>query len=61
MKKQYIFAFEDGGWNQVWAESVEEARELVWREFKSDESTPILSTVGIADEEALEICMSTFH
>ena len=60
--KQYIFTFEGGGWNTVWAKSLPGARKQAIAEYK-DSSTlnPILSSVRLATDQGLRNALSLFY
>ena len=60
--KQYMFTFEEGGWNTVWAKSLPGARKKAIAEYK-DSSTlnPRLSSVHLATDEGLQNALSLFY
>ena len=60
--KQYMFTFEEGGWNTVWAKTLKGAikqAELDWKD--SPTLNPIPSSVHLATEEGLQNAMSLFY
>ena len=60
--KQYMFTFESGGWNTVWAKTLKGAikqAELDWKD--SPTLNPIPSSVHLATEEGLQNAMSLFY
>ena len=60
--KQYMFTFESGGWNTVWAKTLKGAikqAELDWKD--SSTLNPIPSSVHLATEEGLQTAMSSFY
>ena len=60
--KQYMFTFEEGGWNTVWAKSLPGAHKQAIAEYK-DSSTlnPIPSSVHLATEQGLQNALSLFY
>ena len=59
--KMYMFSFEEGGWNHVWAKSLPGARKLAVAEYKDSPTlNPIISSVHLATEEGLQASMSLF-
>jgi hypothetical protein len=60
--KEYIFTFEGGGWNTVWAKTKRGAIKKALEEYKdSDSLTPRTDSFVLATEEGLEVAMSTFY
>ena len=60
--KQYMFTFEGGGWNTVWAKTKRGAIKAALKEYKdSDTLNPIPSSVHKATEEGLRNAMSLFY
>jgi hypothetical protein len=61
-EKRYIFTFEGGGWNTVWAKSLPGARKKAALEYKGREMlVPNLSTVALCNDRVLADAMSTFY
>ena len=60
--KQYMFTFEEGGWNTVWAKSLPGAHKQAIAEDK-DSSTlnPIPSSVHLATDDGLQNALSLFY
>ena len=60
--KQYMFTFEGGGWNTVWAKTLKGAIKAAEKEY-NDSSTlnPIPSSVHLATEKGLKNAMSLFY
>lgn len=60
--KEYMFTFEGGGWNTVWAKTLRGARKEAIRQYAdSDSLNPIESSVHLATKEGLRAAMSTFY
>jgi hypothetical protein len=60
--KEYMFTFEGGGWNTVWAKTKRGAIKKALEEYKdSDSLTPRTDSFVLATEEGLEVAMSTFY
>ena len=60
--KEYIFTFEEGGWNTVWAKSLPGARKAAVAEYKDSPTLTVrLDSVYRANKGVLESAMSTFY
>jgi hypothetical protein len=60
--KQYMFTFEGGGWNTVWAKTLKGAIKAAEKQYKdSPDLNPIPSSVHLATEEGLRAAMSLFY
>ena len=60
--KQYMFTFEGGGWNTVWAKTLKGAKKLAVKEYGySDTLNVRLDSVHLATEEGLRAAMSLFY
>ena len=60
--KQYMFTFEGGGWNTVWAKTLKGAIKAAQTEYKDSPTlNPIPSSVHLATEEGLNVAMSLFY
>jgi len=60
--KQYMFTFEGGGWNTVWAKTRKGAIKTAIKEYSySDSLNPIPSSVHLATEKGLQSAMSLFY
>ena len=60
--KQYMFTFEGGGWNTVWAKTLRGAKRLAVQEYKDSKTLNVrLDSVQLATEDGLETAMSTFY
>ena len=60
--KEYMFTYEGGGWNTVWAKTLRGARAEALRQYKdSDSLNPRLDSVHLATKEGLRAAMSTFY
>ncbi len=61
-RKQYMFTFEEGGWNTVWAKSLPGARKAAVAEYKDSPTlNPRLDSIHLATKDGLESAMSTFY
>ena len=59
--KQYMFTFEGGGWNTVWAKTLRGARKEAVNQYKDSPDLNVrLDSVHLATDEGLEVAMSTF-
>ena len=62
MNKQYMFTFEGGGWNTVWAKTKRGAIKKAIAEYKDSEGlTPRLDSFHIATESGLKSAMFLFY
>jgi len=60
--KEYMFTFEEGGWNTVWAKSLPGARKQAIAEYKDLPTlNPRLSSVHKATERGLQNALSLFY
>jgi hypothetical protein len=60
--KQYMFTFEEGGWNTVWAKSLPGARKQAIAEYKQyDDLNPRMDSVHLATDNGLRNAMSLFY
>jgi len=60
--KQYMFTFEGGGWNTVWAKTLKGAKKLAVKEYEySDTLNVRLDSVHLATESGLKTAMSLFY
>ncbi len=60
--KQYMFTFEEGGWNTVWAKSLPGARKQAIAEYKKyDDLNPRMSSVHLATDDGLQNALSLFY
>lgn len=60
--KMYMFTFEGGGWNTVWAKTLKGAIKAAEKEYKDSPTlNPIPSSVHLATEEGLNSAMSLFY
>ena len=60
--KQYMFTFEGGGWNTVWAKTLKGAIKAAEKEYKDSPTlNPIPSSVHLATEQGLAAAMSLFY
>ena len=60
--KQYMFTFEGGGWNTVWAKTKRGAIKEALKEYKdSDTLNPRIDSFHLATEEGIEGAMSIFY
>jgi hypothetical protein len=62
LNKQYMFTFEGGGWNTVWAKTRKGAIRAALAEYKdSDSLNVIVSSVHLATDSGLKSAMSLFY
>ena len=60
--KQYMFTFEEGGWNTVWAKSLPGARKAAIAEYKDSPTlNPLMRSIHKCTKSGLESAMSTFY
>ena len=60
--KEFMFTFEGGGWNTVWAKTRRGAIKEAIRQYKdSDSLNPIESSVHLATKEGLRMAISSFY
>ena len=60
--KEYMFSFEGGGWNTVWAKTLRGAKKLAVQEYKDSDTLNVrLDSVHLATEDGLERAMSLFY
>ena len=60
--KQYMFTFEGGGCNTVWAKTLRGAKKLAVKEYNySDTLNVRLDSVHLATEDGLKSAMSLFY
>lgn len=60
--KQYIFTFEEGGWNTVWAKTRKGAVKAAISKYKDSPTlNPIPSSITLATDSGLESAMRTFY
>jgi len=60
--KQYMFTFEGGGWNTVWAKTLKGAIKTAEKQYEdSPDLNPIPSSVHLATKEGLNAAMSLFY
>ena len=61
-KKRYIFTFEGGGWNTVWAKSLPGAKKQAVLDYAySDTLNVELWSVSLCNDRVLSNAMSTFY
>ena len=60
--KEYMFTFEGGGWNTVWAKTRKGAIKAAVVKYKGHPTlNPIPSSVHLATEEGLKVALSLFY
>ena len=60
--KEFMFTFEGGGWNTVWAKTRKGAVKAALNEYKDSPTlNPIPSSVHLATDEGLKVAMSLFY
>lgn len=61
VEKQYMFTFEGGGWNTVWAKTKRGAIRAARKEYKDSNLNPIPTSFHVATEAGLKSAMSLFY
>jgi|TARA_B110000977_G_C10932631_1_gene437716 hypothetical protein len=62
LRKQYMFTFEEGGWNTVWAKTKRGAIKAALLEYKDSETLNVnIESIHLATEKGLESAMSLFY
>lgn len=61
VRKQYMFTFEGGGWNTVWAKTLPGAKRQALLEYKDSDLTVRLDSVHLATDRGLKNAMSLFY
>jgi len=60
--KQYMFTFQEGGWNTVWAKTLRGAKKLAVQQYKDYPTlNPREDSVHLATENGLKNAMSLFY
>jgi len=60
--KEYMFTFEGGGWNTVWAKTLRGAKKEAIRQYADSDTLNVrVDTVHLATKEGLRLAMSTFY
>ncbi len=59
--KEYMFAFEGGGWNTVWAKTKPGAIRAARLEYKASNLIPIASSFRLATEQDMKSALSLFY
>lgn len=60
--KEYMFTFEEGGWNTVWAKTLRGAKKLCVEQYKDYSNlNPRVDSVHLATEQGLKNAMSLFY
>ena len=61
-RRKYMFTFESGGWNTVWATSKLEAIEEALEEYKDrDDLKPRVDSFVVATDDGIKSAMSLFY
>jgi len=61
VNKQYMFTFENGGWNTVWAKTLPGARRAALLEYKDSDLNVSMDSVHLATKKGLDSAMSLFY
>ena len=61
VRKQYMFTFENGGWNTVWAKTLPGARRQALLEYKDSDLNVRMDSVHLATKKGLDSAMSLFY
>jgi len=59
--KEYMFTFEQGGWNTVWAKTLPGARRQALKEYKDSDLNVRMNSVHLATKKGLDSAMSLFY
>lgn len=60
-RKMYMFTFESGGWNTVWAKTKRGAIKAAIAEYADSDTLNVrLDSVHLATEKGLEVAMRNF-
>jgi len=59
--KQFMFSFEGGGWNTVWAKTRKGAVKEATRKYFGSGLKPIPSSVHLATEDGLRSALALFY
>ena len=59
--KQYMFSFEEGGFNTVWAKTLPGAKRQALLEYKDYDLTVRLDSVHLVTKKGLDSALSLFH
>ena len=59
--KQYMFSFEEGGWNTVWAKTLPGAKRQALLDYKDYDLTVCLDSVHLVTKKGLDSAMSLFY
>ena len=60
--KEYMFTFEEGGWNTVWAKTKKGAIKAAIKEYKSSDGLTVrVDSVHKATESGLKAAMNLFY
>ena len=60
--KEYMFTFEEGGWNTVWAKTKKGAIKAALKEYKSSDGLTVrVDSVHKATESGLKAAMNLFY
>ena len=60
--KEYMFTFEEGGWNTVWAKTKKGAIKAAIKEYKSSDGLTVrVDSVHKATESGLKTAMNLFY
>jgi len=60
--KQYMFTFQEGGWNTVWAKTLRGAKKLAVQQYKDYPTlNPRVDSVHLTTEKGLKNAMSLFY
>lgn len=62
VNKEYMFTFEEGGWNTVWAKTKRGAIKMAIKEYKDSPTLNVReSSVHLATQKGLKSAMSLFY
>ena len=62
LNKEYMFTFEEGGWNTVWAKTKKGAIKAALKEYKSSDGLTVrVDSVHKSTESGLKAAMNLFY
>jgi hypothetical protein len=60
--KEYMFTFEGGGWNTVWAKTLRGAKKLAVQQYADSDTLNVkVDSVHLSSKEGMKRAMSTFY
>jgi hypothetical protein len=60
--KEYMFTFEGGGWNTVWAKTLRGAKKLAVQQYADSDTLNVkVDSVHLSSEKGMKRAMSLFY